>query len=249
MPLLVYYMKKDTLNLLNTSLDIEDLFKVIKYKDEFNKAHPDWFQPDGIIVFSGEQGSGKTLTAVRYVDQLMQEYPKVILCSNVLINGYDDRFVFFDSVKLFKTLQNGEYGVIYLIDEIQLLFNSLESKQLDLNLFTTICQQRKQRKHIVGTSQVFHRISKGFREQFKYAVQCSNVFDVLQYNKIVRGSDCSVDETTGQVTTEHVRRQFFFHSPELYSKYDTSAVIDRTNFNFDWEDVVCTKSQWNYSNS
>lgn len=228
-------MKIDTLRALKGQLEWSDLFKAIKYKREFNKAHPDWFQPDGIIVFTGSQGQGKTLSAVRYVCKLMDEYPKAILCSNVDIKGYEDRFVFFDSVSKFKSINNDEYGVIYFIDEIQLLFNSLESKQMDLNLFTTICQQRKKRKHIVGTSQVFNRISKGFREQFKYAVMCNNVFGFLQYNKIVKGEDVTIDES-GNVKTDHIHRAFFFHSPELYERYDTYATIDRTNFDFDWRE-------------
>ena len=236
-------MKKDTVNALSTYLEPDDLFKVLKYKHEFNKAHPDWFRPDGIIVFSGPQGSGKTLSAVRYVDVLLKEYPKAKICSNVMIEGYEDRFVFFEGVSQFKSIRNGEYGVIFLIDEIHLLFNSLQSKNVDLNLFTTICQQRKQRVHIVGTAQLFHRIAKPFREQFKYAVMCTNIMEVLQFNKIVKGSDCEVDETTGKVTTEKVYRQFFFHSPELYEKYDTYAVIDRTNFNFNWEDITPVKEE------
>lgn len=229
--------KIDTLQGLNNNLDLDNLIHAIKYQINFRKEHPDWFYPDGIITFSGPQGSGKTLSAVNYVSRLMDAYPKALLCSNVDIKGYDDRFIVFDSVKKFKYVNNGEYGVIYLIDEIQLLFNSLESKNMDLNLFTTICQQRKQRKHIVGTTQVFNRISKGFREQFKYAVMCNKVFGFLQYNKIARGEDCTVDDS-GNIACEKVFRQFFFHSPELYEKYDTYATIDRTNFNFEWEDVM-----------
>lgn len=227
-------MGYDTLQALKGSIEPEDFFSSIKYNRQFKKDHPDWFYPDGIIVFSGPQGSGKTLSAVRYIDRLLQAYPKAILCSNVIIKGYDDRFVFFDSVKKFKELDNGEYGIIYFIDEIQLLFNSLESKNMDLSLFTTICQQRKKRKHIVGTSQLFNRISKGFREQFKYAVMCNNLFGFVQYNKAVRGIDCTVDES-GDVKTEKVHRSIFFHSPELYEMYDTYATIDRTNFDYDWE--------------
>lgn len=225
----------DTNEALKGDLSFKDLIKTIKYKMNFNKLHPDWFKPDGIIVFSGPQGSGKTLSAVLYVDNLMKAYPKCILCSNVKIDGYEDRTVFFDSVSKFKSLDNGEYGVIYLIDEIQLLFNSLESKNLDLNLFTTICQQRKKRKHIVGTSQIFNRIAKGFREQFKYAVMCNNLFGVLQYNKFAKGIDCVVDDS-GDVKTDHSKRTLFFHSPELYEKYDTNATIDRVNFNYSWEE-------------
>ena len=226
-------MKKDTIKILKGHLEWPDLVKSIKYKIEFDKNHPDWFVPDGIIVFTGSQGTGKTLSAVRYVVSLMEEYPKCILCTNVQINIFEDRQIWFDSVSKFKELDNGEYGVIYLIDEIQLLFNSLESKNLDLNLFTTICQQRKKRKHIVGTSQVFNRISKGFREQFKYAVMCNNVFGVLQWNKIVKGEDVTVDDS-GNVKTDKVHRAWWFHSPELYELYDTTATIDRTNFNYEW---------------
>lgn len=226
-------MKKDTIKALKGHLEWPDLFSSIKYKIQFDKDHPDWFVPDGIIVFTGSQGTGKTLSAVRYVVDLMEEYPKALLCTNVSINRFEDRQVWFDSVAKFKDLDNGEYGVIYLIDEIQLLFNSLESKNLDLNLFTTICQQRKKRKHIVGTSQVFNRISKGFREQFKYAVMCNNVFGVLQWNKIVKGEDVIVDDS-GNVKTDKVHRAWWFHSPALYELYDTTATIDRTNFNYDW---------------
>lgn len=227
----------DTIQALKEPFVLRDVFASVRYKLEFIKEHPDWFYPDGILVFTGPQGSGKTLSGVAYVKRLLDEYPKAILCSNVDIDGYEDRFIVFDSVKKFKTVQNGEYGVIYFIDEIQLLFNSLESKNLDLNLFTTICQQRKQRKHIVGTAQVFHRISKGFREQFKYAVMCVNFFGIIQYNKIVKGEDCVVDDS-GTVTTKHVRRAFFAHSPALYNSYDTYATIDRTNFDFDWSFVT-----------
>ena len=74
-------MKLDTLRALKGHLEWEDLFKSIKYKKEFNKSHPEWFVPDGIIVFTGSQGQGKTLSAVRYVCKLMDEYPKAVLCS------------------------------------------------------------------------------------------------------------------------------------------------------------------------
>lgn len=240
-------MSIDTVQALKGKTYIEDLPDAIKYKIQFKKDHPDWFYPDGIIVFAGPQGSGKTLSAVKYIKELMDSYPKAILCSNVDIVGYEDRFIIFDSVKKFKQLHNDEYGVIYFIDEIQLLFNSLESKGMSLDLFTTICQQRKQRKHIVGTSQVFGRISKGFREQFKYAVLCKNFFKILQFNKFARGEDCVVEDS-GRVVTEAVRRAFFIHSPKLYEMYDTYATIDRTNFDFDWEDEEEKGSEIDVSN-
>ena len=233
-------MKRDSIDLLKGGYPVwSDLIETIKFRIKFSKEHPDYFTPDGILVFTGPQGSGKTLSAVRYIYRLMTEYPKAILCTNVEFKAFEDRQVWFDSVKRFKDVNNGEYGVIYFIDEIQLLFNSLESKGMSLNLFTTICQQRKQRKHIVGTSQVFNRITKGFREQFKYGVQCQSILRLIQHNVTFRGEECTVEED-GKVKTRHSYHSFWFHSPALYELYDTTATIDRTKFDYDWSGVTWT---------
>ena len=66
-----------------------------------------------------------------------------------------------------KWINNAEYGVLFFIDEFHLELNSLESKNIDIDIITEISQQRKQRKHIVGTSQVFMRLAKPLREQIK----------------------------------------------------------------------------------
>ena len=226
--------KPDTLALFTKRLEWPDLFATLKYKREFERNNPDYFKPDGILLFDGPQGSGKTLSAVKYVSELMQIYPDCIVCSNVILPEYDgtDRFVFFDSAEKFLTVRNGDRGVIFLVDEIHILFNSLASKNMDLSLFTAISQQRKQRIHIVGTSQLFMRVAKPFREQVKFAVMCNCVFGVLQFNKIVRGIDMEIDDD-GNVKCKRLRRSWFFHSPKLYSLYDTLAVIDRVNFNFE----------------
>ena len=65
------------------SLDIGNVFKVWKYNKEFRKQHPEYFDPDGIIVFCGMQGAGKTISAVQYVQKLCELYPQVKVCSNM----------------------------------------------------------------------------------------------------------------------------------------------------------------------
>ena len=44
---------------LRGSLDPENLFRTIQYKKDFRKEHPEYFDPDGIIVFCGGPGRGK----------------------------------------------------------------------------------------------------------------------------------------------------------------------------------------------
>lgn len=221
----------DFLRYLRGSFDPEDLYRVWQFKRRFRAEHPEYFDPDGIMVFCGAQGAGKTLSAVQYVIKLAKQYPGMVLVSNVKIdpeqlNGIQ-QFPYTGLHDLSR-YNNGYAGVVFLIDEIQIEFNSLESKNIDPVVITEIAQQRKQRKHIVGTSQVFNRIAKPFREQFKHAVMCRCLGGFLQMNTLVRGEDCHVDDD-GRVTTERVRRFFWFHSPGLYQSYDTYAKIIRTN--------------------
>lgn len=222
----------DYFSFFRDSIDIEDVFQTKKFKAEFAKEHPTYFGPDGILVFCGAQGSGKTLSAVNYVRKVSRKYPKAWIVSNMYLNKD-----YFPDIKIFEytglhdlaNYNNGYEGVIFLLDEIQIEFNSLESKNIDPVVMTEIAQQRKQRKHIVGTSQVFNRIAKPFREQFKYAVMCNNILGgYLQWNKIVKGEDAIVDEN-GKVSTEHVRHALFTHSPDKYKAYDTYAKINRLN--------------------
>lgn len=228
----------DYINFFRNNLNIEDIISSIKFKRQFKKDHPEYFDPDGILVFCGPQGSGKTLSAVAYVLKLIKKYPRMILVSNMEIaaselNGVE--FHRYTGLEDLSKYSNGYAGVVFLIDEIQIEFNSLESKNIDPAVITEIAQQRKQRKHIVGTSQVFNRIAKPFREQFKYAVQCKCWGGLIQHNKIVKGEDCIVDDT-GQVQTEHVKHVWWFHSPRLYNAYNTYAKILRLS-DYDFKGV------------
>lgn len=236
------------------SLNLGNVFDVIEYNAAFKKAHPEYFDPDGILMFCGAQGQGKTISAVSYVLRVLERYPQVVICSNVQL--YDTaRFVFceasdiesgqvqrwlgeretgktgviyipYTDVSLLASLNNGYAGVLYLLDEMHLEFNSLESKQLDSNIFYTVSQQRKNRKHIVGTAQVFTRLAKPFREQFKFAVSCRCLFKCLQINRLV--DSANTKEEDGKLVTTSIKTFFWFHRSDLYQAYDTLQVIKRT---------------------
>lgn len=179
------------------------------------------------MIFCGEQGSGKTLSAVSYVKKLCSLYPKAVLCTNVEIKGLPDeiRVVEYDGLDCLKNLENGYEGVIYLIDEIHLEFNSLESKNIDIEVMIEVSQQRKQRKHIVGTTQVYGRLAKPFREQIRNVVLCSNFCKVLQFNRLIDGSKSR--EENGKLMTETSSSFVFFHTPAMYDCYDTYAKMKR----------------------
>lgn len=220
-------------SLLNGSKNILNIGKTIKYKRDFKKSHPFYFEPSGLLVFCGAQGSGKTLSAVQYIRELSFMYPNAILCTNTYIKGLHKnmRVVEYEGLKSLTDIENGYYGVIYFIDEIHLEFNSLESKNIPIEVMVEISQQRKQRKHIIGTSQQFLRMAKPLREQVRDLVICRNFFNCIQYNMLVDGM--SIFEDNGHIKMDVRKKSLWFHKPELYDSYDTYAKMKR--YRQDWQ--------------
>lgn len=210
---------------LRGSINPKNIFDIMKYKYIFYKSHPNYFSPEGLIVFCGSQGSGKTLSAVQYIKKVCNDYPKAILVTNTDIKGIKNKTIGYSGLSSLKDIENGEYGVIYFIDEIHLEMNSLESKSIPIEVMVEISQQRKQRKHIVGTSQVFQRMAKPLREQIKNVVICKNLLGCIQFNKLVDGS--SSYEENGKLHFADVKRVLWFHSPSLYRCYDTYKKMKR----------------------
>lgn len=207
------------------SLDLENALRVVEYNKNFKLEHPEFFDPDGILVFCGPQGSGKTISAVQYVQGLCRLYPAVKVCSNIDIRLPEEIEVIpWTGVECFSMVRNGYGGVIFFLDEIHIIFNSLESKKMDTTIFETVAQQRKQRIHIVGTAQVPNRIAKPFREQFKYLVVCNKIFGCFQINTLLDAKHTTISDT-GEIVTTGAKKFFWFHRPELYNSYDTYAVV------------------------
>ena len=194
---------------------------------ERRKSHnPDIFQPSGLTCFCGVQGSGKSLSAVLYVKKLLDMYPRCLCVTNITLNFSCDRIVPYEGIEQMHDIQNGDFGVIFLLDEIQIEFNSLESKQMNTPIFELVCQQRKQRKHIVGTTQVFGRLAKPFREQFKFVVLCDNLWGLIFRQRIFSAENVAYED---DIRTELSPKgtKIFVPSSADFSLYDTYAVINR----------------------
>lgn len=126
--------------------------------------------------------------------------------------------------------KNDKEGVIFLIDEIQLYFNSLGSKNINMDVMTQISQQRKQRIHIVATSQVFGRMAKPLREQFSCVILCKSYFNFIQKNALIDRDSIDGEESTGtNISGKVIKNFWFFRSPKMFTRYDTYAVIQNEN--------------------
>jgi hypothetical protein len=208
------------------------------------RRDPDFFWPTGTQVYCGRQGSGKTISAVKHIIDLKERYPKAVIVSNLAFNtlerkvfetkpelleqlseldpktqyiGYDDM----EQLALaLTTVNNGFNGVIYVIDEIHTYFNALESKNIPMYVFTEISQQRKQRKLIVGTSQLFMRMAKPMREQCDNLIVCNTIAGIITFQRAYDGMTLTQDYDGGM--SGNVKRSgFFFHNRRIRGLFDT----------------------------
>lgn len=193
------------------------------YMRQFRKENPDYFVPEGITIFCGSQGEGKTLSAVELCKNILREYPKAIFCTNLDVIGIYNKTIEFTGLGDFEEVENGTLGVVYLVDEIHTYLNSLLSRQIPLSTITSLSQQRKQRKLIIGTSQVYTRMAKPLREQVKNVVLCSKKFLFVQDNKLIDSMNTR-ELSNGELKFDVKRRFWWFHTPLMYKSYDTSKV-------------------------
>lgn len=162
-----------------------------------------------------------------------KETGEVVTSEKILDGTFRKVCIEYDGLDCLKFISNGEYGVTYYIDELHLELNSLESKNIPIEVITEISQQRKQRKHIVGTSQIFMRLAKPVREQIKNIVLCKIWFGCIQFNKCIDGETCT--EESGKLKAT-VRGRFIYpHRAEMYERYDTFAKMKR--YNKEWNGV------------
>lgn len=179
-------------------------------------------------MFCGSQGSGKTLSAVQTLLAVAAAYPKALICSNLAVHGLDRDIIPFTDYSQISELTNGLHGIIFLIDEVQAIWNCIESRNIPITELATLCQNRKDRRLVLCTSQVYGRVAKPIREQYKYVILCRNILKYIQFNTIV--DPCSGDYTSeedGHFQGEIIKKSIFFHSPEAYKAYDTLHKIEK----------------------
>lgn len=219
------------LSFFKSSLSLPNLVDTFLFRRRQAKASPERMPCDGIICFCGEQGSGKTLSAVSYAYNLCRAYPKAWVCTNLQLSwDLENRVIPYQNPGQMLSLDNGDYGIVFLLDEMHIEFNSLESKGMDVHVFELVSQQRKSRKHIVGTSQVFGRLAKPFREQFKYAVCCDNFLALVFRQQVFKAVNVADgDDITTKLSPQAVR--FFIPSPADFGRYDTRQIIRRMRNN------------------
>lgn len=189
-------------------------------QDIFDKD-PDFFKYQGLVIFEGRQGSGKTMSMVQYAMTMQKEYPKALCTTNL---AYTKEDIELKDWRMLLKYKNGINGVIVCMDELQNWFSSNDSKNFPPEMLTLITQNRKNRRIILGTSQNFYLLAKAIRSQATEIRRCTTFFGALT---LVRKFEPILD-SEGNVKQYKRRGWYFFvHNNELRNSYDTFKVIER----------------------
>ena len=189
----------------------------------------DGFPYGGLWVFTGAQGAGKTLLLMHMVRQIHEEYSKALIVTNISVFGIP--CIPYKGIEDFDKYVNGSDGVIFIIDEIQALFSSLESAKMPLSQVTVWCQNRKNRRLILGTTQRYTRMAKPVREQVTWHYECRRpLLWVLYRYRVLDGA--KYDDAGKYVLDEDEKApQYKIYVPALSSMlmYNTLEVVHRVD--------------------
>lgn len=206
-----------------------------RISDDMFKKNPDMFSYQGMIIFEGRQGQGKTISAIQYAREMQKQYSKAKCITNLNYKYQNDDLQHWSQLVDYK---NGIYGVIVVIDETQNWFASNQSKNFPPEMLEVVTQNRKNRRVILGTAQNFYMLAKNIRSQTTELRRCATLFGCLT---IVRRFVPILD-SDGNVKEFKKRGWYFYvHDEELRESYDTYHVIHSlANSGFQDKDFINT---------
>lgn len=186
--------------------------------DIINKE-PGFFPYQGLIIYEGRQGSGKSSTMIHDSIEILKKYPKAKSISNMGFTLQNDSLNHWKQLINYK---NGIYGVVVLIDELQNWFGSNQSKNFPPEMLSVITQNRKNRRVIFGTTQSFHLLAKSIRSQTVEVRSCTTILGCITFVK----KKIPILNSDGDVKEWKSRGFYWYvHNTELRNAYDTWAVI------------------------
>ncbi len=204
-----------------------------QYVDDMFERDPEFFRHQGMVIFEGRQGAGKSVAMVEYATRMYEEYPKSICTSNMAYT-YEDKAL--KDWRMLMSYKNGIQGVIVMIDELQNWFSSNDSKNFPPEMLSVITQNRKNRRVILGTAQVFCMLAKAIRTQTTEVRRCTTLLGCLT---LVRRFEPILDSAGEVVEWKNRGFYFFVHDKKLRESYDTWKVIERLR-NVGFKDSVET---------
>lgn len=181
--------------------------------------------PTGSRVYAAHQGGGKTLSMVHDALILKEKWPEMVIYSNIKIDSNVLKYNYFetpDGLNQAINKTNGDKGVLILIDEAHLFF--FRKQGISFDTLMSISQQRKDRRAIFFSTQIWEEMDISLRKQVNEIVKCRH-FGNIQINTIYDGHQLSYDKKESQYVAPKLYSSIFKHNDELYHLYNTYQKI------------------------
>lgn len=181
--------------------------------------------PVGTRAYKGYQGRGKSYSIVADTIEIQKKFPECVVFSNIKIEGLKNYYYCQtdDDIYFGLSFDNGEKGVVNIIDEAHLFFN--KKTGISLDVLTAISQQRKCRRKIMISSQIWEDLDVSLRKQVPEIVKCNN-FGNIQINKISRGETLHYDKQRSEYVADLAGFEIFKRNVDVADKYDTYQKIE-----------------------
>lgn len=205
---------------------IMDFFRWVTVDLLTYMVNPRIFREYGVTMYVGDQGSGKSISVVEYLERMRKKYPNVKIYTNF---GYKNETAAMQGWRDLITIRNGLDGVIFVIDEIQNEYSSTQWKDLPDNLLQELTQQRKQRIKIVCSSQNYNRVAIQIREQCLEVVECMTFLERWVFQRCFNGRKYANYHDKADKHNKLFRKwkRNFIQDNHLRSLYDSYEKIER----------------------
>ena len=172
----------------------------------------------GVILFTGEPGSGKTYLMTKFALHKLDDMATVY--GNYSIHWNKANFLKFTNFEFFKTIKKG----LVLIDEIHIYFDARKWFDLPDWVKKKLNQHRHDGIDIYGTCQWFGQVDKAVRELTTEIIDCErvNFFGM----KLIKTTTWKRKKTGLTSKFRPRKRRYHRISKKVYDRYNTMEIIN-----------------------
>jgi hypothetical protein len=172
-------------------------------------------------------GEGKSTTATYIAKQKKDEYGRLKVYSNMDVSFQDGEISKWTQLMEYN---NGEYGQVYILDEVSSLLNSRAFKDFPPDVLDLITQSRKVRTKILYTTQDIKFVDVNLRRLTKEIWRPMTFLKTICFVRVYK----PIINSEGNVEKKKLKRIFFYrHDSALRDSFDTMkqiAILKREGF-------------------
>jgi hypothetical protein len=192
------------------------MIDALMWQKNDKKIHPEYYLHHGVFVFTGLYGSGKSLNMVRYLGQLLEQNPSLVMYSN---------FAYPNSIPLTSLVQieasHHPKGSVYVIDEAHLSFFCRDYGSFPIEMVSSLAQNRKDGKIFLFATQNFEMVDKQIRLQAFQIIDCRSWFKLFFRSKWYTPMAYEKRFVTFDKRPSALCTTYFVGYPELFEQYSS----------------------------